>query len=155
MKKYKVWIELEEIDESRDSYRNVGEPHEAGVFTKKSYAQTFITDQLLMAEAFGTRLRQLADNGLKFLANLPEDESTATTDNRMAFKRMLVEALKTPSKPLDDRCPKCGAQWAKRELIDRQFIDRDAIHVHYSCTACKSTITEEFMLNEVFIDDGR
>ena len=31
---YKVWIQINQVDESQNHHRNVGEPYEAGTFTR-------------------------------------------------------------------------------------------------------------------------
>ena len=44
---YKVWIQIEEIDESKDHYLNVGEPIEAGKFDTEAEAENYIESKLL------------------------------------------------------------------------------------------------------------
>jgi len=66
---------------------------------------------------------------------------------------MLNDALNQNTLPVDDRCPKCGAGHAEREFKDKDFIDIEAIHMHYMCNKCGSEIIEEFTLNDVFIDN--
>lgn len=41
MKTYKVWIEIEEIDEENDSYLNKGEPMSIGEFASLEEAEMF------------------------------------------------------------------------------------------------------------------
>jgi len=41
MKKYKVWIHVEEIDEEEDTYEDVGLPEELGVFSTLEEAEQF------------------------------------------------------------------------------------------------------------------
>ena len=68
--------------------------------------------------------------------------------------KTLKDALKaTPT--VDDSCPKCGAAFDEREFTDKDFLDSEAIHMHYVCKKCGSQITEEFTLSDVFIDNGR
>lgn len=74
MKKYKVWIQIEEIDEQKDIYRDVGEPHEAGTFAYKKDAEAFVDGRLLMAHVFVSRLRQISEAGIEFLASLSQTE---------------------------------------------------------------------------------
>jgi hypothetical protein len=154
MRTYKVWIQIEEIDEHKDIYRNVGEPHEAGVFAKKKDAESFIDDVLLMAKDFASRLRQLSEQGIKFLASLPDTELTAERQNREAFLKMLEDAAKVPEIPVDDRCPNCGAGYEERSLVKMDYMDINAVHMRYDCNKCHKTIIEEFTLSDVFIDDG-
>jgi len=68
--------------------------------------------------------------------------------------KMLKDALKT-APTVDDSCPKCGAGCDEREFTGKDFLDIEAIHMHYICKKCGSQITEEFTLSDVFIDNGR
>jgi hypothetical protein len=52
-----------------------------------------------------------------------------------------------------DNCPKCGAGFDERELISKDFLGIEAIHMHYLCKKCDSEIIEEFTLTNVFIDN--
>ena len=36
---YKAWIHIEEIDEDKDHYKDIGEPYEAGSFNTKTAAR--------------------------------------------------------------------------------------------------------------------
>lgn len=155
MKKYKVWIQVEEIDEHKDLYQNVGEPHEAGVFAKKKDAESFIDDVLLTAEDFASRLRQLSEQGIKFLASLPDTELTTERQSRATFLKMLEDAASVPVIPVYDCCPNCGAGCEERSLVKMDYMDINAVHMRYDCNKCHKTIIEEFTLSEVFIDDGR
>jgi hypothetical protein len=150
MKKYKVWIHVEQIDENKDIYQDVGEPYSAGVFKSQSDAEGFVIDELLMARTFAAKLRIIGEMGLKFIAGLPQ----TAADNYSALKRMLEDALKTPVTPVDNRCPKCGAGSNNRELVDREFLGTAAIHVHYKCKGCGSRITEEFTPGEIVLDNS-
>lgn len=44
---YKVWIHIEQIDESTDHYVDIGLPYEAGVFDTEADADDFIKNELL------------------------------------------------------------------------------------------------------------
>ena len=155
MKKYKVWIQIEEIDEQRDIYRNVSEPHEAGSFAYQKDAEMFVNGQLFMAHVFALRLRQISEIGIKFLASLPQTELTSERQNRQAFAKILKHAAKMPAIPVDNRCPGCGASWQERKLLKMEDRDCETIHLRYNCNKCRKTVVEEFMLNDVFIDDGK
>ncbi len=104
------------------------------------------------ARTYNTKLRNACRAGLKFLDSLPETGLTTQLENREAFRKMLNDALNQNVPVIDDRCPKCGAGHAERQLKERVFIDIEAIHVHYICNKCGSEITEEFILSDVFID---
>jgi len=44
---YKVWIQIEEIDEGKDHYLNISEPYEAGKFDTEIEAVKFVEDELM------------------------------------------------------------------------------------------------------------
>jgi len=45
---YKVWIQIEEIDESKDHYLNLGLPYEVGKFETKGKAVKFVENELMI-----------------------------------------------------------------------------------------------------------
>ena len=47
--KYKVWIHIEEMDESAEHYRDVGEPVRAGVFSTFEEAKMFADGIVIVA----------------------------------------------------------------------------------------------------------
>jgi hypothetical protein len=201
---YKVWIQIEEIDEGKDHYLNIGEPYEAGKFDTEAEAVKFVENELMttqvpdsaadlleackvltsytmdllyrlddqvnlddveeirqaraaiarynFARTPNTNLQNVCRAGLKFLDSLPETALTTQLENREAFRKMLNDALNQSVPMIDDRCPKCGASHAEREFKDKDFLDIEAIHMHYICNKCGSEITEEFTLTDVFID---
>lgn len=53
-----------------------------------------------------------------------------------------------------DDCPKRGAGSDEREFTSKDFLDIEAIHMHYTCKKCGSEKIEKFALTDVFIDDG-
>jgi len=50
---YKVWIQIEEIDESRDHYLNLGTPYEAGKFDTEIGARKFVENELMTTRIAG------------------------------------------------------------------------------------------------------
>jgi len=74
-----------------------------------------------------------------------------------ALPESLIETALTKAVrcAVDDSCPKCGAGFDEREFTDKDFLDSEAIHMHYICKKCGSQITKEFTLSDVFIDNGR
>jgi len=70
-------------------------------------------------------------------------------------RRPLVvrEAINCKIPTVDDSCPRCGAGCDQREFVKMDFLDIEAIHVHYTCKKCGSEIIEEFTLTNVFIDN--
>jgi len=202
---YKIWIQIEEIDEGKDHYLNISEPYEACKFDTEIEAVKFVEDELMTtqipdsatdlleackvltsyttdllyklddqinlddieeiqqakaaiarynsARTPNTNIQKVCQAGLKFLDSLPETRLTTQLENREAFRKMLNDALNQNMPVIDDRCPKCRAGHAERQLKERVFIDMEAIHVHYICNKCGSEITEEFTLSDVFIDN--
>ena len=149
---YKVWIQIEEIDESKDHYLNISEPYEAGKFDTEAEAVKFVENELMIIRQVNTNLQKVCQAGLKFLDSLPETGLTTQLENREAFRKMLNDALGQNTLTVDDSCPKCGASHAEREFKDKDFLDIEATHIRYICNKCGSEITEEFTLTDVFID---
>ena len=202
---YKVWIQIEKIDEKKDHYLNIGEPYEAGKFDTEAEAVKFVENELMTtqipdsaadlleackvltsytmdllyrlddqvnlsdieeiqqardaiakyrsAQSPNVKLREVCQMGLKFLDTLPETELTTELENREGFRRMLSDGLSQNTLTVDDSCPKCGAGYDERELMGRNFIGIEAVHMHYVCNKCGSKMIEEFTLADVFIDE--
>jgi len=203
---YKVWIQIEEVDERRSHHVNIGQPYEAGRFDTKTAARKFVKNELMAAripnsaadlldacesltsytmdllyklddqvdlsdieeiqqakaaiEKYSSiprpnaTLREVCRLGLQFLDTLPETELTTELENREGFRKMLSDALNRNVPIVDDSCPKCGAGNDERELIERDFIGIEAVHMHYLCNKCGVKMIEEFKLAEVFIDNS-
>jgi len=47
---YKVWIQIEEIDEGKDHYLNISEPYEAGKFDTEAEAVKFVENELMTTQ---------------------------------------------------------------------------------------------------------
>ncbi len=152
---YKVWIQIEKIDEGKDHYLNIGTPYEAGKFDTEAKAVKFVENELMIIRQVNTNIRKVCQAGLKFLDSLPETGLTTQLENRAAFRKMLNDDLNQNTLAVDDRCPKCGASHAEREFKDKDFFDIEAIHMHYMCNKCGSEIIEEFTLSDVFIDNSQ
>ena len=45
---YKVWVHIEQIDESKDHYEDIGLPYQAGVFKTEVEAANFVENELLI-----------------------------------------------------------------------------------------------------------
>jgi hypothetical protein len=54
MKQYKVWIQIEEIDEARDHYRNMEWPYVAGCFKNERAAREFVENELMTTQLSGS-----------------------------------------------------------------------------------------------------
>jgi len=150
---YKVWIQIEEIDEGKDHYLNIGEPYEAGRFDREIAARKFVENELMIIRAINTKLRNACLAGLKFLDGLGKATLMTTLENLAACRKKLKDALSHSTPAIDDSCPKCGAGSDQRELTGKDFLGIEAIHMHYLCKKCGSEIIEEFTLTDVFIDN--
>ncbi len=51
---YKVWIHIEQIDESRDHYLNLDPPYEAGKFDTEDAARSFVDNELMATRITGS-----------------------------------------------------------------------------------------------------
>ncbi len=153
MNPYKVWIQIKKVDEGRKHPQSVGPRYEAGEFNSEAEATRFIKNELLIVRPVKLDLQKVCQAGLNFLDSLPATEPTSQKQSRETFRKMLTDALNRHTPIVDDTCPKCGAGHKERELIGREFIDIEAIHVHYRCNRCNSRMIEEFKLADVFMYD--
>ena len=149
MNLYKVWIQIKETDQSGSHPHSVGPRYEAGEFNSEAEAVRFVKNELMIVRPVKLDLQKVCQAGFKFLDSLPETERPA--QSREAFRKMLTDALNRNAPIVDDRCPQCGAGYKERELIGREFIAIEAIHVHYRCNHCGSRMIEEFKLADVFL----
>jgi len=147
MKIYKVWIQVEEIDERKYRYLNVGEPYEAGRFRTEIAARKFVENELMIIRPLNTKLHRACQQVLDCL-DVGGEQSRQFAEEI----RILKDALKA-APAVNDSCPKCGAGFEEREFKSRDFLDVEAIHVRYLCRKCGSEIIEEFTLTDVFIDE--
>jgi predicted RNA-binding Zn-ribbon protein involved in translation (DUF1610 family) len=153
MNLYKVWIQIKQVDQGRKQPHSVGPRYEAGEFNSEAEAARFVKNELMIVRPVKLDLQKVCQAGLKFLDSLPATEPTSQKQNRDAFRKMLSDALNRNAPIVDDRCPKCGAGYKERQLVGREFIDIEAIHVHYRCNRCGSRMIEEFKLADVFMDN--
>lgn len=144
---YKVWIQIEEIDETKDHYLNIGEPYEAGKFDTEIAARKFVENELMIIRPINIKLHRACQQVLDSL-DVGGEQSRAFAEEIKILRGALanVPAVK-------DDCPKCGAGSDQREFIDRDFLDIEAIHMHYLCKNCGSRITEEYTFSDIFIHD--
>ena len=155
MNTYRVRIHIEEIDEDKKHYRDLGAPYEAGRFNTEKAARKFVGNELMIIREVNTKLRSACRSALRFLGTLGKANLTATMKNLAACRKILEDAINGKTPAVDDSCPRCGASSDEREFVKRDFLDIEAIHVHYTCKKCGSEIIEEFTLSDVFIDNGR
>jgi len=150
---YKVWIQIKQVDKEANSQLKMGAPYEAGKFDTEAEAVRFVEKELIVVRPVKLALQTICQAGLKFLDSLPTAELTTELQNRDTFRNMLNSVLNQNTPIVDDRCPKCGAGCDERELIKRDFIDIEAVHMHYTCSKCGARMIEEFKLADVFIDE--
>lgn len=89
---------------------------------------------------------------LKLLSILGKGGLMTLMQKLALCRKMLYEAINCKIPAVNDSCPKRGAGCDRREFVKRDFLDIDAVHVHYTCQKCGSEIIEEFTLTDVFID---
>ncbi len=144
---YKVWIQIEEIDKDRNHHLKLGAPYEAGKFRTEIAARKFAENELMIVRSLNTKLHRACQQVLDSL-DVGGEQSRAFAEEIEILRNALanVPAVK-------DDCPKCGAGHTEREFKDKDFIDIEAIHMHYMCNKCGSEIIEEFTLNDAFIDN--
>jgi len=143
---YKVWIQIEEIDKDRNHCLKLGAPYEAGKFRTEIAARKFVENELMIVRPLNAKLHRACQQVL--------DSLDAGGEQSRAFAKeieILRDALVNVPAVKDD-CPKCGAGSENREFVKRDFLDIEAVHMHYVCSKCGSTIVEEFTLTDVFID---
>jgi hypothetical protein len=153
MNTYKVRIHIEEFDKDKNHCRDVGTSYEAGQFDTEKAARMFVENELMLIRAINTKLRNACKSALKLLRGLGKGSLKNFMQNLAACQRILRDAIDCKTPMVDDNCPKCGAGSEEREFTRRDFLDIDAIHVHYTCKKCGSDIIEEFTLTDVFIDE--
>jgi len=147
MNVYKVWIQIEEIDKGRNHCLKLGAPYEVGKFRTEIAARKFVENELMIVRPLNTKLHRACQQVL--------DSLDSGGEQSRAFAKeieILRDALVNVPVVKDD-CPKCGAGSDEREFTGKDFLDIEAIHIHYICKKCGSQITEEFTLTDVFIDD--
>jgi len=149
---YKVQIQIQQVDEEKASCLAVGRSYEAGKFYSEKAARKFVENELMIIRQVNVRLRNACRSTLRFLDTLGTANLMATLKSLQVCLRMMKEAMNSKSPPIDDSCPKCGADSGQRELAKRDFLDIETVHMHYTCNRCGSEIIEEFTLTDVFID---
>lgn len=154
MNVYKVWIQIKRNDENQSREICVSPSYEAGEFNTEGEAERFVKNELIVVRPIKLELLKVCQAGFKLLDNLPVTQRTSERQNREAFYKVLNNALTRNAPLIDDRCPKCGAVCQERQLIEREFIAIEAIHIHYRCNRCDSRIIEEFKLADVFMDES-
>jgi len=149
---YKIWIHIEEIDEDKDHYEDIDEPYQAGSFNSKLAAKRFVENELLVIREANTGLRNACRSAMRLLRNLGDANLMTAMQKLKSCREVLDNAVKQAVPAFNDKCPKCGAGCDERELISNDFLDIEAVQMHYKCNKCGSEIIEEFTLSDVFID---
>jgi hypothetical protein len=106
MNTYKVWIHIEQVDESQDHHRTIGSSYEAGTFNTKAEAIRFVKNELIVVRPVKLDLQKVCRAGFKFLGSLPVTKLTSQKQNRQAFRKMLSDTLSGNAPIVDDSCPK-------------------------------------------------
>jgi predicted RNA-binding Zn-ribbon protein involved in translation (DUF1610 family) len=150
---YKAWIHIEEIDEGKDHYKDIGEPYEAGSFNTKTAARKFVENELLAIREVNTGLKNACKTAMRLLRNLGSANLMSAMQKLKSCREVLDNAVKQGIPAVNDKCPKCGAGCDERELLKKDFLDIEAVQMHYKCNKCGSEIIEEFTLSDVFIDN--
>lgn len=88
---YKVWIHIEEIDESKDHYLNLGPPYEVDKFETKGKAVKFAENELMLIRAVNTKLRNSCQSVLKFLNSLGKANLKTALENLASCRKKLNE----------------------------------------------------------------
>jgi len=108
-----------------------------------------VENELLIVRPLNAKLHRACQQVLDSLDARGEQSRTFAKEIEILRDALVnVPAVK-------DDCPKCGAGSDEREFTGKDFLDIEAIHMHYMCNKCGSEITEEFTLNDVFINNGR
>jgi predicted RNA-binding Zn-ribbon protein involved in translation (DUF1610 family) len=149
---YKIWIHIEEIDEDKDHYEDIDEPYVAGSFNTKLAAKRFVENELLAVREVNTGLRNACKTTMRLLRNLGSANLMSAMQKLKSCREVLDNAVKQGIPAVSDRCPNCGAGCDERELLKKDFLDIEAVQMHYKCNKCGSEIIEEFTLSDVFID---
>ena len=149
---YKVQIQIQKVDEAKGDILALGQCYELGRFNSEKAARKFVENELLIIREANIKLRNVCRSALKLLNSFGKANLKMAMQNLATCRRLLKEGIDSKLPAVDDSCPKCGAGSDQREFIKRNFLDIEAIHVHYSCKRCGSEIIEEFTLSDVFID---
>jgi predicted nucleic-acid-binding Zn-ribbon protein len=152
---YKVQMQIQKVNEAKSDILALGRCYEAGRFNSQKAARNFVENELLIIREVNTKLRNTCRAVLKLLSSLGKGGLITLMQKLALCRKMLHEAVNCKIPAVDDNCPKCGAGSDQREFVKRDFLDIEAIHVHYTCKKCGSEIIEEFTLSEVFIDSPR
>jgi hypothetical protein len=150
---YKIWIHIEEIDEAKDHYKDIDESYEAGSFNTRTAARKFVENELLAIREVNTGLRNACRTVIRLLRNLGDANLMTAMQKLQSCRKVLDNAVKQGIPAINDKCPKCGAGCDERELLKKDFLDIEAVQMHYKCNKCGSEIIEEFTLSDVFVDN--
>ena len=152
---YRVQIQIQKVNEAKSDILALGRCYEAGRFSSEEAAKRFVENELMIIREVNAKLRSNCRAVLRLLSDLGKANLKTAMENLAECRRLLNEAVNCKIPAVDDSCPKCGAGCDQREFVKRDFLDIEAIHVHYTCKKCGSEIIEEFTLTDVFIDSNR
>ncbi len=109
-------------------------------------------NELLAIREINTGLRNTCKTVMRLLKNLGDANLMTAMQKLKSCREVLDNAIRQTIPPVNDKCPKCGAGCDQRELIKKDFLDIEAVQMHYKCSKCGSELIEEFTLSDVFID---
>jgi hypothetical protein len=119
---YKVWIHIEQIDESRDHYLNLDPPYEAGKFRTEIAARKLVENELMISRPADAKLQQACRQVLDSL-DVGGEQSRAFAEEIKILRDALIAA------PVVDDDPECGANSNEQELKGTDLSDVDAMKV--------------------------
>jgi hypothetical protein len=92
---------------------------------------------------------------MRLLKHLGNANLMTAMQKLKSCREVLDNAAKQAIPAVNDKCPKCSAGCEERQLLSKDFLDVEAVQMHYKCNKCGSEIIEEFTLSDVFIDNPK
>jgi len=133
MKKYRVSIQIMQVDESKGHYLDLGPPYEAGIFKTEIAARKLVENELMIIRPVNAKLREACRQVLDSL-NVGGEQSRAFAEEIQILKEALSAA------PAVNHCPKCGANSNEQELKDMDLLDVDTMRVWVLAVADRGLI---------------
>jgi hypothetical protein len=133
MKKYKVLIQITQVDESRGHYLDLGPPYEAGAFRTEIAARKLVENELMIIRPADARLQQACQQVLDSL-DVRGEQSRVFAEEIQILK----DALNTA--PAVNRCAKCRANSNEQEPKDVGISDVDNVEVWVLAVADRGLI---------------
>ena len=122
MTKYRVLIQIKQVDESQGYYLDLGPPYEAGTFRTEIAARKLVENELMVIRPVNARLQEACRQVLDSL-DVGGEQSRAFAEEIQILKK----ALKT--EPVVRHRPKCRPNSNEQGLKDMDLSDVDAMSV--------------------------